>query len=248
MAGHSHWAGIKHKKAVVDAKRGKLWTKLSKAIIVAARLGGGDPAANARLRTAIADAKAVSMPKDNIERAIKRGTGELDGANVEEILYEGYAPHGVAVLCEVMTDNRNRTAPELRKLFENHGGNLGATGCVSYLFDRRGLFLIPTSAVSEEKLFEIVGEVGAEDIKLAGAQYEVLTPPELFSAVADALESAGITCDSKQVTRIPQNTVELDVEQTRAALAFLEALDDHDDVQNVSSNLNIPDEIMANLS
>lgn len=248
MAGHSHWAGIKHKKAVVDAKRGKLWTKLSKAIIVAARLGGGDPAANSRLRTAIADAKAVSMPKDNIERAIKRGTGELDGASVDEILYEGYGPHGVAVLCEVMTDNRNRTAPELRKLFESHGGNLGATGCVSYLFDRKGLIVVSSSAANEENLLDIAGDIGAEDIRFVDEKFEILTPPELLTNVSEALEAVGIRCESKQVARIPQSTVQLDLEETRTVVAFLEALDDHDDVQNVSSNLNIPENVLAQLS
>ncbi len=223
MAGHSHWAGIKHKKAVVDAKRGKLWTKLSKAIIVAARLGGGDPAANSRLRTAIADAKAVSMPKDNIERAIKRGTGELDGASVDEILYEGYGPHGVAVLCEVMTDNRNR-------------------------IDRKGLIVVSSSAANEENLLDIAGDIGAEDIRFVDEKFEILTPPELLTNVSEALEAVGIRCESKQVARIPQSTVQLDLEETRTVVAFLEALDDHDDVQNVSSNLNIPENVLAQLS
>lgn len=246
MAGHSQYANIKHRKAAVDAKRGKLWSKLSKAIIVAARLGGGDPNANSRLRNAIIDARAVSMPKDNIERAIKRGTGEIAGGIVEEVIYEGYGPSGVAVMCEIMTDNRNRTAPELRKLFEKFGGNLGATGCVGYMFDRKGLFVIPAAATSEEKLFDVATEAGADDVRQSDGFYEVLCAPDSYSAVSDALESAGIACDSKQVTRIPQNTVELDDPATaELVIRFVEALDDHEDVQNVSSNFSIPDSILA---
>ncbi len=247
MAGHSQYSNIKHRKAAVDAKRGKLWSKLSKAIIIAAKLGGGDPAANSRLRTAIIDAKAVSMPKDNIERAIKRGTGEIAGGDVEEIIYEGYGPYGVAVMCEIMTDNRNRTAPELRKMFEKFGGNLGATGCVAYLFDRKGMFLVPGSATTEEKLFDVATEAGAEDVRQAGPDFEIRCAPEDYSAVSDALESAGIGCSSKQVTRIPQTSVALNAEQAESILKFMEALDDHDDVQNVSSNFSIPDEVLATL-
>ena len=245
MAGHSHWAGIKHKKAAVDAKRGKMWSKLSKAIIVAAKMGGGDPDANIRLRTAIADAKAVSMPKDNIERAIKKGTGELDGGNLDEVLYEGYGPESVAVICDIMTDNRKRTAPEMRKLFEIHGGNLGATGCVGWMFDRKGLFIIPKQSVNEEKLMEVAMENSAEDIRQEGSNFEVLCDPEIFSNIAEAFESAGISVESKEVTRIPQNTVDLDVDAARKVLKFMEALDDHDDVQNVSANFNIPDDALA---
>ncbi len=248
MAGHSKWANIKHKKAATDAKRGKAWSKLSKAIIVAAKAGGADPAANIRLRTAIADAKAVSMPKDNIERAIKKGAGETDGNDYEEIIYEGYGPAGVAVMCDILTDNRNRTAPELRKVFEKHSGKLGATGCVGYMFDRKGLFLIPTSAVEEEKLIEVAMVAGAEDFSTQDACFEVVCAPEVYSDVSDALEHAGIQCESKTVTRIPQNTVDLDVPQAREVLKLVEALDDHDDVQNVSANFNISDEAMAELT
>jgi YebC/PmpR family DNA-binding regulatory protein len=246
VAGHSHSANIKHKKAAVDKKRGKLWTKLSKSIIVAARLGGGDPSANARLRKAITDAKALSMPNDNIDRAVKRGIGELDGGNVEEVLYEGYGPHGVAVICDIMTDNRNRTAPEIRKLFEEHGGNLGSTGCVSYLFLRRGLFIVPAAKIAEDRLFEIASEAGADDIQPVGDNFEIFCDPERFTKVSDALEAACVECE-KQVTRIPQNTVELALEPAREILQFLEALDDHDDVQNVSSNLSMSDEVMAQI-
>ncbi len=253
MAGHSKWANIKHKKAATDAKRGKLWSKLSKAIIVAAKAGGSDLDTNIRLRTLVGDAKAVSMPKDNIERAIKKGAGELgDGANFEEIIYEGYGPAGVAIMCDILTDNRNRTAPEIRKLFEVHGGNLGATGCVSYLFDRKGLFILSKEKaaeqnVDEEKLMEVALEAGAEDIRDDDG-FEITCEPDTYSDVADALESANIQCDSKQVTRIPQNTVDLTEDDARKILKLMEALDDHDDVQNISANFNIPDEAMAALS
>lgn len=248
MAGHSHWAGIKHKKALVDNKRGKLWSKLSKTIIVAAKVGGGDPETNIRLRTAIADAKAVSMPKDNIERAVKKGTGELDGGNVEEIIYEGYAAGGVAVMCDIMTDNRNRTAPEIRKIFEIHDGKLGSSNCVAYLFDRKGLFVISADKVEEEQLMEVALETGADDVKREGDTFEITCAPEDYTTVADALESAGIEVIAKETTRIPQNTVDLDVSTARKVLKLLETLDDHDDVQNVSANFNIPDEAMAELS
>ncbi len=247
MAGHSHWAGIKHKKAAIDNKRGKLWSKLSKAIIIAAKMGGGDPATNIRLRQAIQDAKDVSMPKDNISRAIKKGTGELAGGNVEEIIYEGYGPHGVAIMCDIMTDNRNRTAPELRKMFEVHGGNMGATNCVAWLFDRKGLFLVPVEARDEEAVMETALEAGADDFQIQGDQYEITCEPDLYTDVAEALAAAEITISSKQVTRIPNNTVDLDVEQARKVLKLMEALDDHDDVQNVSANFNLSDDVVATL-
>jgi YebC/PmpR family DNA-binding regulatory protein len=248
MAGHSHWAGIKHKKALVDSKRGKLWSKLSKAIIVAAKTGGGDPDTNIRLRTAISDAKAVSMPKDNIERAVKKGTGELDGGNLEEVIYEGYAPGGVAVMCDIMTDNRNRTAPEIRKIFEIHDGKLGSSNCVAYLFDRKGLFVIAVDKVDEERLMEAALEAGADDVRREGDSFEVTCAPEAYSSVSDALESGGIEIVAKEITQIPQNTVALDVPTARKVLKLLETLDDHDDVQNVSANFEIPDEAMAEMS
>lgn len=249
MAGHSHSANIKHKKAAVDAKRGKLWTKLAKSIIVAARLGGGDPAANSRLRVAITDAKAVSMPKDNIERAIKRGLGELEGGEVEEILYEGYGPGGVAVLCEIMTDNRNRTAPEIRKIFETHGGKLGATNCVGWMFDRKGLIVISTTKATEDRLMEVALEAGAEDVKQAGDSFEVLTAPDAFVAVSDAITAAGIEIDAKDITRIPSNVVDVEDKDVAAlVLKLMEVLDDHDDVQSVSANFNIPDAVMSEIS
>ena len=247
MAGHSKWANIKHKKAATDAKRGKAWSKISKAIMVAAK-SGSDPDVNIRLRTLITEARAVSMPKDNIERAIKKGAGELDGASAfEEILYEGYGPDGVAIMCEILTDNRNRTAPELRKLFEKGGGKMGATGCVGYLFDRKGLFLITKDQTDEEQLMEIAMEAGAEDITPTDDGFEVTCDPDAFSAVCDALDAAEIECESKSVTRIPQNTVDLDASAARKVLGLIDALDDHDDVQSVSANFNISDEALADI-
>jgi YebC/PmpR family DNA-binding regulatory protein len=248
MAGHSHWAGIKHKKALIDNKRGKLWSKLSKAIIIAAKMGGGDPNMNFRLRKAIDDAKAVSMPRDNIERAVKKGTGEIEGGNLEEILYEGYGPGGVAILCEIMTDNRNRTAPEMRTLFGKYGGNLGGTNCVAYLFDRKGLFLFPAD-VDEEKITELALEMGAEDVRRqADGRFEVLCEPASHSTLAEAFEGAGLSPEVSQVARVAQTTVDVDGETAREVLKLLEALDDHDDVQNVSTNVNIPESVMAELS
>jgi len=247
MAGHSHWAGIKHKKALVDAKRGKLWSKLSKAIIVAARTGGGDPDMNLRLRYAIDDAKAVSMPKDNIQRAVKKGTGEIDGGNLEEIIYEGYGAGGVAVLCEVLTDNRNRTAPEIRKVFEMGDGKLGSTGCVAWMFDSKGLFLIPKDKADEETLMEIALESGADDIKQDSGNFEITCDPNVYQDVAKALADASVETDVSQITRVPQNTVDLDADTARKVLKLMERLDDHDDVQNVSANFNIPDDVMAEI-
>ncbi|NLE37108.1 MAG: YebC/PmpR family DNA-binding transcriptional regulator [Pirellulaceae bacterium] len=247
MAGHSHWAGIKHKKALIDAKRGKLWSKLSKAIIVAAKMGGGDPDANLRLRYAIDDAKAVSLPKDNIQRAIKKGTGELDGGNLEEVVYEGYGAGGVAILCEVLTDNRNRTAPEIRKIFELADGKLGGTGCVAWMFESKGLFLIPTDRTNEDSLMEVALEAGADDVTVQGENFEVTCDPSRYQEVSKALADASIEPEVKEITRIPANTVDLDADTARKVLKLMERLDDHDDVQNVSSNFNIPDDVMAEI-
>jgi len=245
MAGHSKWANIQHRKGRVDAARGKLWSKLSKAILVAAKSGGGDPAANLRLRKAIDDAKAVSMPKDNIERAIKRGTGELGGNEVEEVSYEGYGPGGVAVMCETLTDNRNRTGPELRTIFSKLGGDIGKPGCVSYLFDRKGLFVLDRSA-GEEKVTEIALENGGEDVETSDeGKLQVTCPPENYQDLADAFEAAGLTPEISEITRLPQTTVDVDAATAKTVLQLLEQLDDHDDVQNVSTNLNITDEMMA---
>jgi YebC/PmpR family DNA-binding regulatory protein len=245
MAGHSHWANIAHKKSLIDAKRGKLWSKLSKAIMVAAKAGGGDPATNLRLRYAINDAKAVSVPKDNIERAIKKGTGDLEGVNFEEVLYEGYGPGGVAVLCDILTDNRNRTAGEVRKVFEMSGGKLGATGCVAWMFERKGLVTVAADKADEDALMELALEAGAEDVRRAGSSFEIICDPDMFTGVCDALDAAGIPTEDRQITRIPKDTVDLDVETGRAVLKLMDALDDHDDVQKVAANFNIPDEAMA---
>ncbi|MEN6450514.1 MAG: YebC/PmpR family DNA-binding transcriptional regulator [Thermoguttaceae bacterium] len=249
MSGHSHWAGIKHKKALVDAKRGKLWSKLAKAIIVAAKHGGGDPDQNLRLRYAIDDAKAVSMPKDNIQRAIKRGTGEGGGAILEEIMYEGYGSGGVAILCEVLTDNRNRTAGEIRKIFELADGKLGGSGSVAWMFESKGLFLIPATAIEEDKLMELVLEAGAEDVQNLGDKYEVTCDPTAFREVSRTLTHAGITPEASQVTRIAKNTVDInDPNTAQKVLHLMERLDDHDDVQNVSANFNIPDEVLKTIA
>jgi len=245
MAGHSHWAGIKHKKALIDAKRGKLWSKLAKAIIVAAKHGGGDPAANLRLRYAIDDARAVSMPKENIIRAIKRGTGELEGGNLEEVIYEGYAAGGVAVLCEVLTDNRNRTASEIRKIFELCDGKLGSTGCVAWMFESKGFFLLPVESIEEDRLMELALEAGADDVRRDSGKYEITCDPAVFRVVGKALEHAGLTPEAGEITRLPKTTVAVtDAETAQRVLRLMERLDDHDDVQNVSSNFNIPDEVL----
>ncbi|MCC7083579.1 MAG: YebC/PmpR family DNA-binding transcriptional regulator [Pirellulales bacterium] len=249
MAGHSHWANIARKKALVDNKRGKLWSKLAKAIIVAAKMGGGDPDANLRLRYAIDAARAVSMPNDNINRAIKTGTGELQSGNLEESIYEGYGPGGVAVMCEILTDNRNRTAPEIRKIFELHEGKLGATNCVAWMFERKGVFLVGNDRVEEDRLMEIALEAGADDVKHVEGKFEVVCDATLFGAVADALKAAGLEPESSQLARIPTNTVNVeDPEIARKVLKLMEQLDNHDDVQGVAANFNIPDEAMEQIA
>ena len=278
MAGHSHWANIARKKALVDAKRGKLWSKLAKAIIVAAKHGGPDPDANLRLRYAIDAAKAVSMPKDNIQRAILAGTGELKGGSLEESLYEGYAAGGVAVLCEILTDNKNRTAPEIRKIFEMSGGKLGGTGCVAYLFERKGVVRVarqtgggspaaavstgggspaaavstgggsPAAAVSEDILMEAALEAGADDVKAVDDRWEIVCEPAVMAAVSDAISAAGLTVESSEIARLPTNTVDVDdVDTARRVLDLMSRLDDHDDVQAVAANFNIPETALAQL-
>jgi YebC/PmpR family DNA-binding regulatory protein len=248
MAGHSHWANIARKKSVIDAKRGKLWSKLAKAIIVAAKHGGPDPDANLRLRYAIDAAKAVSMPKDNIQRAIRTGTGELKGGNLEESIYEGYAAGGVAVMCEILTDNKNRTAPEIRKIFEVCDGKLGSTGCVAYLFQRVGVVRVPQASCSEDRLMELAIEAGASDVKLVGDRWEVTCEPQSMAAVVDAVQRGGLQVESNEIVRVPTNTVDVDdVDMARKVLDLVERLDDHDDVQSVAANFNIPDEALAQL-
>jgi YebC/PmpR family DNA-binding regulatory protein len=248
MSGHSKWSTIKHKKAAKDAKRGKLFTKLIKEITVAARLGGGDLNANPRLRTAVLAAKAQSMPGDNIERAIKKGTGELEGVTYDEVTYEAYGPGGVAMLVSVVTDNRNRTVAEIRSIFNKHGGNLGETGSVAWMFDKRGLITVERASVEEDRLMEIGLEAGADDVRDAGDIFEVLTTPEAFEGVRQALEDAGIALASAEVTMIPQSTVPLEGKQAEQMVRLLELLEDHDDVQSVSSNMDIAAEELERLS
>jgi YebC/PmpR family DNA-binding regulatory protein len=247
MSGHSHWATIKHKKAQVDAKRGKVWSKLAKAVIIAAKMGGGDPDMNFRLRTAIDAAKAAGMPKENISRAVKRGTGELEGATIEEVAYEGYGPGGVAVLCECLTDNRNRTASEIRKIFDLSDGKLGGAGSVAWMFENKGYFLIPGDKADEDRLMEIALDAGADDVKRSGDKFEITCDPASYRKVSEALTSAGIQPESSEITRLAKNTVELDADTAQKVLKLMDRLDDHDDVQNVSVNFNIPDEVMAAL-
>jgi YebC/PmpR family DNA-binding regulatory protein len=247
MAGHSHWANISAKKGVIDKKRGKLFGKLARLIIVAAKRGG-DPAANLALRYAIDRAKKSSMPADTIEKAIKKGTGELGGESYDEVLYEGYGPGGVAVLCEILTDNRNRTAGEVRRLFEHHGGNLGSTGCVAWMFERRGIFQIAKKNADEDKLFEVVLEAGATDVIPEGEFFEVHCPPDSYQAVTSALETAKIATESAEFRRVPANTVELEGDAARTMLKLLDALDEHDDVQSVTANFSMSEALMAELA
>ena len=243
MSGHSHWAGIKHKKAVVDAKKGRVFSRLAKEIIVAARAGGGNPDGNAALRAAIDRARAANMPRDNIERAIKSGTGELPGVTYERLVYEGYGPGGVAVLLDVLTDNRNRTAAELRKIFSLRGGNMD--GSVAWMFEARGLITIPTDAIDEDDLMEIAIEAGADDMQTVDQTYEITTSPGDFSTVKQAITERGIEPEVAEVTQLPQTLVQLDPERARRALALLQNLDDHDDVQNVYTNFDVPAQLAA---
>lgn len=248
MAGHSHWANIAFKKGLVDKKRGKLFGKLARYIIVAARRGGGDPAANLALRYAIDRARKASMSNDTIERAVKKGTGELGVETFDEVMYEGYGPHGVAVLCEILTENRNRTAGEVRKIFEIHGGNLGTTGCVGWMFERKGVFVISAKHTTEDRLFEVALEAGASDVKAVGENFEVTCDPDAFQGVTAALEAAAIPTESAELARIAGTTVELDLDSARSVLKLMEALEDHDDIQSVYANFNIPDTVMAELA
>jgi len=248
MSGHSKWSSIKHKKGAVDAKRGKAFSRLIKEISVAARMGGGDPAGNPRLRQAITAAKAENMPKENIERAIKKGTGELEGTRYEEAAYEGYGPGGVAVLVETLTDNKNRTTADVRHVFAKHGGNLGESGCVSWLFDKKGLVVFDKQKVEEETLMSVVLDAGAEDIHETEKELEVIATPETHEAVREAVESAQFRYSFAEITMYPQNTVKLEGRDAERMLKLMEALEDVDDVQKVYANFDIPDSVMEELS
>jgi YebC/PmpR family DNA-binding regulatory protein len=247
MAGHSKWAGIKHKKAIVDARRGKLFTKLARAITVAAKEGGGDPDGNPSLQLAIQKAKDASMPKDNIERAIAKGTGEGGDADaLESVIYEGYGPGGVAMLVEAVTDNRNRTGAEMRHAFSKHGGNLGEPGSVAYLFDKRGLIIVDGERYSEDDLLPAI-EAGAEDIAVDENVFEVLTEPSDLTAVRAALDEAGIAIEQAEVTQRPKTLVPLDEDTAKKVLKLVETLEDNDDVDNVHANFDVPAEVMESL-
>jgi YebC/PmpR family DNA-binding regulatory protein len=244
MSGHSKWATTKHKKAAIDAKRGKIFTKITKEITVAARLGGGDPDGNPRLRTAVAKAKGVSMPAENIKRAIQKGTGELPGVSYEEITYEGYGPGGVAVIVEVMTDNRNRTVSEVRNIFSKANGNMGEAGCVSWMFSKKGYCVVSKEKADEDKLMTLALDAGAEDMQTEDDNFVITTPPNDFEKVKKALEDAGIALEVAEITAIPQTYVKLDGKEAQQMLRLMETLEDNDDVQNVYANFDIPEEIM----
>ncbi len=248
MSGHSKWATIKRKKAVTDATRGKLFTKYIKEITIAARSGGGNPDDNPRLRTAILGAKSVNMPVANIDRAIKKGTGEIEGAAYEEVHYEGYGPAGVAILVECATDNRNRAAGEVRHIFAKHGGNLGEAGSVSYLFKLRGLILVDKSAMAEDALMELALDAGADDVVVEGETYEVLTPPSAFEAVKDALAKRNVAIHSAEITKLASLQVPVTAKEAESVLRLVDALEDSDDVQKVHANFSLPDEVLAKLS
>ena len=249
MSGHSHWAGIKYKKAALDAKRGKVWSKLARMIIVAAKSGGGDPAANLALRYAIDKAKAANMPKDTIEKAIKKGTGQLDGMSFEEVVYEGYGPGGVAIMLDVLTDNRNRTTPELKRLFERHGGSLGTSGCVNWMFNKKGLITVGTTQADEDELLEIALAAGADDMENTGGVYEITCEPGAYEKLKKTLNEKNIATGVAEISMVPQNTVPVsDAATAKKIISLMEDLEDHEDVQNAFSNFDIPDAVMANIT
>lgn len=252
MAGHSKWANIRHRKERQDKKKGKIWSKCSRAIIAAARSGGGDPATNLSLRYAIDEAKYANMPKDTIQRAVEKGAGAAGGDNFEAVTYEGYGPNGVAVIVDALTDNRNRTAPDVRSTFAKHGGNLGATGCVGYMFETKGMIRLPAS-LGEERVMEAALEAGAEDVRAPEPEgddpgcWTVETGPAEFASVKDALERAGLEVTDAEITKIPGNTVPLEASDARKLMNLVDALEDNDDVQKVYTNAEIPDEVLATL-
>jgi YebC/PmpR family DNA-binding regulatory protein len=248
MSGHSKWSSIKHKKALVDARRGKAFTKLIRELTSAAKAGGGSPEMNPRLRTAVAAAKNANMPADTIQRAIKKGTGELPGEVYEEVTYEGYGAGGVAVLVDVLTDNRNRTVAEIRHLFSKHGGNLGENGCVAWMFGRTGLITLDVSQLQEDALLELVLEAGGDDVRIEDDVYEIRTTPEAFEDVRVALEERRLTFGVAEITMLPQNTVPVEGKQAEQVVRLMEALDDHDDVRKAYANFDIPDAVLAELA
>jgi len=248
MSGHSKWSTIKRKKGKVDAQRGKLFTKIIRVITVAARSGGGDPETNIKLKTAIQLAKENNMPNENIERAIKRGTGEADGVSYEELLYEGYGPGGVAVLIEALTDNKNRTTPEIRKIFSKNAGNLGENGCVAWMFDKRGYFIFEKAKVNEDTIVDLALEAEAEDLKSDNESIEVITPSEDYQKFSNLIKEQNINCLLSEVTLIPKTTVDVEGKKAMQMLNLMEQLEDHDDVQKVYANFNIADEIMEEIS
>ena len=247
MSGHSKWAGIKHKKAANDAKRGKIWTKIVREITLAAKISGGDPGGNPRLRKAIDDAKASNMPADNIKRAVQKGTGELPGAEYVELTFEGYGPGGVAVYCEGSTDNRNRTTNEIRKIYENNGGNMGQPGAVAFLFDRKAYFTVKKGAITEDALMDLLLELGGEDLKTEDDIFEVLGAPESFDALKDGLQAKGIATETAEISMLPKTTVACDKQTAEKNLQLIEELEDHDDISKVFANFDIPEEILASL-
>jgi YebC/PmpR family DNA-binding regulatory protein len=247
MSGHSKWSSIKHKKGAADAKRGKIFTRIIREITVATRMGGGDPIGNARLRSAIVAAKAENMPKENIERAIKKGTGELEGTSYEESSYEGYGPGGVAILVDCLTDNKNRTVAEVKHAFERNGGNLGEPGCVAWMFDKKGLIIIEKDQVDEEKILDLALEAGAQDVNDEESEFEVITDPADFEGVKEVIETANIPYTLAEISMIPKNTVKLEGKKAQQMLNLMQALEDNDDVSNVYANFDIPDEVMEAL-
>ena len=248
MSGHSKWASIKHKKAAQDAKRGKIFTKVIRELSIAARIGGGEPDTNPRLRKAIADAKAVNMPADNIKRAIMKGTGQLEGVSYEEIAYEGYGPGGVAIYVEALSDNKNRTVSELRHIFTKNNGHIGESGCVAWMFKRKGYIVVEQEKASEDKLLEIILDAGAEDLREDGSNYEIFTPPEEFEAVVNALKEHDIELAASNLGYIPKNYIKLEGKPAQQLLKLMEELEDHDDVQNVWANFDIDEEEIAKYS
>jgi YebC/PmpR family DNA-binding regulatory protein len=246
LSGHSKWSSIKHKKGAADAKRGKLFSKLARAIIVAAKEGGGDPANNLALQNAVEKARSYSMPKDNIDRAIAKGTGEgADAASFETVVYEGYGPEGVAVIVEALTDNRNRTASDIRHAFTKHGGSLGATGAVAWQFERRGVVVVPAEGVDEEELFMAAADAGAEDVERDGDVFQVTSAPDALAAVREAIEAAGFTIDSAELSMVPKTTVAVDDEaRARQVMRLIDTLEDNDDVQEVFANFDIPEQVL----